>query len=80
MATARSTLNRVVAYRVPPGEQPIIQYAGVVSPDIVLAPAHAVIALRVHQFTEAFVKITQTSADEIRALWDTGVTHENDTD
>ena len=71
--------RRAVAYRVTvAGDQPDIACAGVVSPDIVLDPQLAVRALRNHGFPEAFVRITDRSATELRALWDQPIQQEED--
>lgn len=63
------TARRSVAYRITGGDSPTINYFGVVSPDIVLSPALAVEALRLHGFEEAFVQITQDAAATVRHLW-----------
>lgn len=60
----------IVAYRITPGdEHPNIAWGGVVSPDIVVTPSQAVAALREHGFTEIYIAITQTSADQFRHIW-----------
>jgi len=71
--------RRAVAYRVTSvGNQPDIVYAGVVSPDIVLAPKLAVRALRCHGFPDVYVEITQRSAAELRSLWDQPIQEDED--
>ena len=62
--------NRAVVYIVKSGEQPDVSYHGVESKDLVLSPEDAVKALRQHGFPEAYVKITNTSAKEVRQAWD----------
>jgi hypothetical protein len=65
-----SAIRRAVAYAVTPGDDaPKISYHGVVSPDLLLSPALAVAALRIHQFPLALVRITDTAVGEIHDLW-----------
>ena len=62
--------NRAVVYKVKGGEQPDVAWHGVESRDLVLSPSDAVKALRQDGFTEAYVEITNTSANEVRQAWD----------
>ena len=61
--------NRAVVYAVVGGDQPKVSYHGVESKDLVLSPSDAVKALRQYGFTEAYVEITNTSANEVRKAW-----------
>ena len=61
--------NRAVVYAVVGGDQPKVSYHGVESKDLVLSPSDAVKALRQYGFTEAYVEITNTSANEVRNAW-----------
>ena len=61
--------NRAIVYVVKSGEQPDVSWHGVESRDLVLSPSDAVRALRQHGFPEAYVKITNTSANEVRQAW-----------
>ncbi len=61
--------NRAVVYTVTGGSQPDVLYHGVESKDLVLSPGEAVKALLQYGFTEAFVEITNTSANEVRQAW-----------
>ena len=61
--------NRAVVYVVKGGDQPDVSYRGVESKDLVLSPEEAVRALRQYGFTEAYVEITNTSANEVRHAW-----------
>ena len=61
--------NRAVVYAVVGGDQPKVSYHGVESKDLVLSPSDAVRALRQYGFTEAYVEITNTSANEVRKAW-----------
>lgn len=63
------TYNRSVVYVVTGGDQPDVSYHGVESKDLVLSPDEAVKALRQHGFPEAYVEITNTSANEVRQAW-----------
>jgi len=66
---AMKEYNRAVVYVVKGGDQPDVSYRGVESKDLVLSPEEAVKALRQHGFPEAYVKITNTSANEVRQAW-----------
>ena len=61
--------NRAIVYVVKSGEQPDVSWHGVESKDLVLSPSDAVRALRQYGFTEAYVEITNTSANEVRKAW-----------
>ena len=61
--------NRAVVYKVKGGEQPDIAWHGVESKDLVLSPEEAVQALLQYGFTEAYVEITNTSANAVRKAW-----------
>ena len=61
--------NRAIVYVVKSGEQPDVSWHGVESRDLVLSPSDAVRALRQYGFTEAYVEITNTSANEVRKAW-----------
>ena len=61
--------NRAIVYVVKSGEQPDVSWHGVESRDLVLSPSDAVKALRQYGFTEAYVEITNTSANEVRKAW-----------
>ena len=61
--------NRAVVYKVKGGDQPDVSWHGVESKDLVLSPSDAVRALRQYGFTEAYVEITNTSANEVRKAW-----------
>ncbi len=61
--------NRAVVYVVKGGEQPDVSYRGVESKDLVLSPEDAVKALLQYGFPEAYVKITNTSANAVRQAW-----------
>ena len=61
--------NRAIVYVVKSGEQPDVSWHGVESRDLVLSPSDAVRALRQHGFPEAYVEITNTSANEVRKAW-----------
>ena len=61
--------NRAVVYVVKGGDQPDVSWHGVESKDLVLSPSDAVRALRQYGFTEAYVEITNTSANEVRKAW-----------
>jgi len=67
--TLSGKYNRAVVYTVTGGSQPDVLYHGVESNDLVLSPEEAVRALRQHGFPEAYVKITNTSANEVRQAW-----------
>jgi len=60
--------NRAVVYAVVGGDQPKVSYHGVESKDLVLSPSDAVKALRQYGFTEAYVEITNTSANSEMTL------------
>ena len=62
--------NRAIVYVVKSGEQPDVSWHGVESRDLVLSPSDAVRALRQHGFPEAYVQITNTSANDVRQPWD----------
>jgi len=66
---AMKEYNRAVVYVVKGGDQPDVSYRGVESKDLVLSPEEAVQALRQHGFPEAYVEITNTSANEVRQAW-----------
>ena len=51
------------------GNQPDVSYRGVESKDLVLSPEEAVQAILQYGFTEAYVEITNTSANEVRQAW-----------
>ena len=61
--------NRAIVYAVKGGDQPDVSWHGVESKDLVLSPSDAVRALRQYGFTEAYVEITNTSANEVRKAW-----------
>ncbi len=61
--------NRAVVYKVKGGEQPDVAWHGVESKDLVLSPEEAVQALLQYGFTEAYVEITNTSANAVRKAW-----------
>ncbi len=61
--------NRAVVYKVKGGDQPDVSWHGVESKDLVLSPEEAVKALRQYAFPEAYVEITNTSANEVRQAW-----------
>ena len=61
--------NRAVVYVVKGGDQPDVSYRGVESKDLVLSPEEAVRALSQYGFTEAYVEITNTSANAVRKAW-----------
>ena len=61
--------NRAIVYKVKGGEQPDVSWHGVESRDLVLSPEEAVRALRQHGFPEAYVEITNTSANAVRQAW-----------
>ena len=66
---AMDKYNRAIVYKVKGGDQPDVAWHGVESKDLVLSPEEAVRALRQHGFSEAYVKITNTSANEVRQAW-----------
>ena len=61
--------NRAIVYIVKSGEQPVVVYRGVKSRDLVLSPSDAVKAILQYGFPEAYVEITNTSANEVRQAW-----------
>ena len=61
--------NRAVVYVIKGGEQPDVSWHGVESRDLVLSPEEAVRALLQYGFTEAYVEITNTSANAVRQAW-----------
>ena len=61
--------NRAIVYKVKGGEHPDVAWHGVESKDLVLSPEEAVKALRQHGFSEAYVEITNTSANAVRQAW-----------
>ena len=61
--------NRAVVYKVKGGEQPDVAWHGVESKDLVLSLEEAVQALLQYGFTEAYVEITNTSANAVRKAW-----------
>ena len=61
--------NRAVVYVIKGGEQPDVSWHGVESRDLVLSPEEAVKALLQYGFTEAYVEITNTSANAVRQAW-----------
>ena len=61
--------NRAVVYTVVGGDQPKVSYHGVESKDLVLSPEEAVQAILQYGFPEAYVEITNTSANEVRKAW-----------
>ena len=61
--------NRAIVYKVKGGDQPDIAWHGVESKDLVLSPEEAVQALLQYGFTEAYVEITNTSANAVRKAW-----------
>ena len=61
--------NRAVVYVVKGGDQPDVAWHGVESKDLVLSPEDAVKALLQYGFPEAYVEITNTSANAVRQAW-----------
>lgn len=61
--------NRAIVYKVKGGDQPDVSWHGVESKNLVLSPEDAVKALRQHGFSEAYVEITNTSANAVRQAW-----------
>lgn len=60
----------IPAYLVTPGDDgPVITWGNVQSPDVLVTPQEAAEALRCHAFDECYIAITNSSADELRALW-----------
>ena len=67
--TLSGKYNRAVVYVIKGGDQPDVSWHGVESRDLVLSPEEAVRALRQHGFPEAYVEITNTSANAVRQAW-----------
>lgn len=64
--------RRSVAYVVSAeGNDLLIRYHGVTSPDLCLNPNVAIEALYTYQFPLVYVPITQTRANELRHCWRT---------